>query len=181
MDFSRLRAGEAIAAAAAVALALVMFLPWYGGQGTAVFTPAGPDTALTAWQAFGIVDVLMALAIVAAIGAAVLAGTQTSVALPVAASVLVSALGLVVTVAVLFRLVNEPRVDPYLSIEPGAYLGLALCAAIAAGGWMSMRDEGTGFADARDSLERRLTRDDVPVHPAPAPGGNAPSEGEPQR
>jgi hypothetical protein len=181
MDLTRLRAGELIAAGAAMLLFLTMFVPWYGGQGTVVFTPSGPDTALNAWQAFSVVDLLLFAAIVAAVGAAVLAGTQSSVALPVAASVLVCGLGVVVTVLVLYRLVDEPRVDPYTSIEPGAYVGLALCAAIALGGWLSMRDEGTSFSRAASELERRWATDDVPVEPAPAAPTKPPQDPPPAR
>lgn len=175
MDLQRLRTGELISGAAGVMLAVTMFVPWYGGAGTAVPTPLGPLTWQNAWQAFSVVDLLLFVTIVAAIGAAVLAGTQTSVALPVAASVVVTALGIVAMVTVLYRLVDEPGVDPYKTIELGAYGGLVLCAAIAVGGWLSMRDEGTSISKAVSELERRWATEDVPVEPPPRPGPPPPA------
>ena len=64
VELSRLRPGELIAAAGGVALLVVMFLDWYAVGGTT--SVGGSDVrislGLTAWEAFGITDILLALA-----------------------------------------------------------------------------------------------------------------------
>jgi hypothetical protein len=146
MDLSKLRPGEMLAAAAGVLLFIAMFLSWYdvgGGLGGGISGRlSGFDTTASAWQSFAFLDVLLFLTAVAAVGVAVLAGTQRSVAVPVAASVVVTLLGLVATLLVLYRLLNEPFPVPdrFVSIELGAYLGFILCALIAVGGFLSMQE-----------------------------------------
>jgi len=152
MDFNRLRLGELIAGACGVLLLIVMFLSWYGvgleGVGGQIAEQAGIDTTASAWQAFGFIDLLLFVAAIVAIAAAVLTATQRSVALPVAASVIVTALGVLVTLLVLYRLINQPGPNDVVDLKFGAFLGLLLCAGIALGGFMSMKDEGTSFGDA---------------------------------
>jgi len=179
MDFNNLRLGELVAGAAGILLLIVMiFFPWYslGGLEEAIGGVASVDSSINALAAFGLLDILLFLTAVAAIGAAVLAGTQSSVALPVAASVVVTALGLLVTLLVLFRIVNTPGFGGLLDPSLGVYLGLLLCAAIALGGFMSMRDEGTGFGQAASGL--RTDSADPPTRPAP-PAQASPPPTEP--
>lgn len=188
MDLNRLRLGEVIAGGAGVVLLLVMFLSWYGvgglggGLGEAFAQARGIDTTWSAWEAFTWLDFLLALTALVAIGAAVITGTQGSVALPVAASVIVTALGVLAALLVLFRVVNEPGLDAFTDIRLGAYLGLLASAAIALGGFMSMRDEGTSFGQAASQVQGRGaqagpgqaapgTPGDIPTHPPPPPGG----------
>ena len=86
VELSRLRPGELIAAAGGVALLVVMFLDWYAVGGTT--SVGGSDVrislGLTAWEAFAITDVLLALAALIAIGLAVITAARRSPALPVA-------------------------------------------------------------------------------------------------
>ena len=175
MDLTKLRPGEVLAGVAGVALLVVMFLPWYGVAGLsepfggALARQAGIPTTVNAWRAFDVIDVLMFLTVVAAVGSAVVAATQQSVALPVAASVVVTALGVLVTGLVLYRLVNEPGSDALIEVRFGAYLGLVLCALIALGGLMSMQEgEATGRAQAQVTPQ-------PPPQPEPPPGGSPPA------
>ena len=178
MDLGRLRLGEAVAAAAGIALLVVMFLPWYAPNAQLGLAAASAghrlDHSFSAWEAFGILDLLLLATALAAIGAAVLAGTQRAVALPVAAGVVVTALGVFVAVLVLYRLVNEPLgPDSLTDIRFGAYVGLALCAMIALGGFASMQEQGTTLADVAPGLSRAGDRSQPPVRTRPAP----PSDG----
>jgi hypothetical protein len=178
MDLGRLRLGEVLAAAAGIALLVVMFLPWYAPNAQLGLAAASAghrlDHSFSAWEAFGILDLLLLATALAAIGAAVLAGTQRAVALPVAASVVVTALGVFVAVLVLYRLVNEPLgPDSLTDIRFGAYVGLALCAVIALGGFASMQEQGTTLADVAPGLSRGGDRSQPPVRTRPAP----PSDG----
>src|SRR4051794_16451716 len=108
MDFGKLRTGELIAGACGAVLFIVMFFSWYGLHGGEFLSGSGFDTTASAWQVFTWVDVLMLIAILAAVGAAALAASGRSVALPVAASVVVTILGIVVSLLVLYRIVNQP-------------------------------------------------------------------------
>ena len=190
MDLGRLRLGEVIAGAAGLALLLVMFLPWYAPNAQLGLAAASAghrlDRSFSAWEAFGILDLLLLVTALAAIGVAVLAGTQRSVALPVAASVVVTSLGVFVTLLVLYRLTNEPLgPDSLTDVRFGGYLGLALCALIALGGFLSMQEEGKTLADVAPGLARGRSAPAVRTRPAPPaspsgrrrPPGGAPSAG----
>lgn len=205
MDFSKLRLGELIAGVAGVVLLIVMFLAWYGVSGNlgggltgALAKQAGVSTSFNAWAVFGFLDILLFLTALAAIAAAVLTATQRSVALPVAASVVITALGVLVTLLVLFRILDQPGPNEFLDVKYGAYLGLLACAAIAAGGFLSMQDEGTSFGQTATDLQGRRSApgSDTPggtppatppppaspggeVPPAAAPGGQPPPPAPP--
>jgi hypothetical protein len=172
MDVNRLRFGEMIAAAGAAVLFLVMFLDWYG--------PEGGTGGASAWESFTFIDLILFVTIVVAIGLAVLTMTQRTVALPLSASVLVTALGALSTLLILYRLINEPGFelgipDSLITIKFGAYLGLLSAAAIAFGGFMSMRDEGASFGSAASRLAATPTR----PAPPPAPPGEQAVPGPP--
>jgi hypothetical protein len=149
-DLSRLRRGEKIAAGAAVLLFLLMFLDWYD-----VSVDAGPfgdfSVGGSAWQAFGILDIYLFLVVLAALALAVLTATERTPALPVTASVIVTALAALGTLLVLYRLINTP-IDVPDGVDVGrtiwAFLGLLAIAAVTYGGYLSMREEGTSIADA---------------------------------
>lgn len=160
MDLSRLRTGERLAGAAGIALLLIMFIfDWYGAKGV--------SGGANAWESFSLVDIILFLTALAGIGLAVLQGTQRRLDLPVAASVIVTILGVLALILVLYRIIDPPdfgatsvnvpgvgEVDTGLEVtrKIGVYLGLISTAAIALGGYMSMQDEGTSFSQARDQL-----------------------------
>lgn len=131
MRFTRLRFGELLALAGAIALLVLMFLPWYRGA----------TGGLTAWDEFGVVDVLMLIAVAAALFLALATVTERTTALPVAAAVWTTLWGIVATLAIAFRLLDQP--GDSLGLCPAAWLALLSAFAIAAGGWQSMRDERT--------------------------------------
>ncbi len=134
---TRPRTGEMVAAAAGVALLVVMFLDWYRTGGAPGVAPAG----LSAWQAFGALDVILALIAVLAIAPAVLSATRRSPAMPIAASVVVAALGIFATLAILYRILNQPGPNDLVESGLGAFLGFVSVLAIAAGSWSASTDE----------------------------------------
>jgi hypothetical protein len=152
-DIGRLRRGEKVAAVAAILLFILMFFDWYN-----VSVSAGPlgdfSVGGSAWQVFSFVDIVLFVVILAALGLAVLTATERSPALPVTASVIVTALAGLGTLLVLYRLIDTPVGDVPDGVDVGrtiwAFLGLVAVAAIAYGGYLSMREEGTSFSDARD-------------------------------
>lgn len=192
MDFSKLRFGEVVAAASAVALFVFMFFSWYGvkvdfggGPGgeiaKSIVKSSGVDTTVSAWKAFDTTDLFLLLVVIVAIGLAVLTAAQVSVALPVTASVVTTALGALATLLVLYRILNQPGPNDLIEVKIGAYLGLVACAGIAIGGWQSMREEGTTFEGAAAQASAAVGGGDKgPQTPPPAPpAGEAPSEPPP--
>jgi len=191
MDVSRLRRGELIAGGAGVLLFVDLFLNWYSVGGGKISTGVGqievPSVSVNAFDAFSFTDLLLILLVIIAVGQAVLTATQRSVALPVAASVVVAGFGAFMTVLVLYRIINQPGPNDFVNVEIGAYIGLVLTAAVAYGGFLGMQEEGTSFGEARDSLAGGGGHPPPSPPPPPAappaapppadPGGSAPPPG----
>jgi hypothetical protein len=129
---SRLRLGELLAVAGAVALAVLSFLPWY----------TSPSGDLTAWDNFGVVDVLVVAAVLVVLVLAITTVTERTPALPVASAVWTIVIGFVVSVAIAVALLAKP--DHASGLQAGSWLSLLAGLAILAGGWQSIRDERLG-------------------------------------
>jgi purine-cytosine permease-like protein len=142
----RLRAGEALAAAGGLVLLVVMFLGWYGAE----------DVTLSAWEAFAVTDVLLALLALLALGVAVTTVTQRGPALPVGLGVITTALALVALIALLYRILNEPGPDDLVEVRAGAWLGVLAALLVLAGAWHSIADEAPRPGDTVTAdVERR--------------------------
>ncbi len=153
MDTSKLGQGERIAGIAGIALFIIMFFSWFG-VGTvngvdvgALASAAGIDTTANAWQSFSWIDLLLFITVLAAVGLAVLALTEGDVGLPVAASAVVTGLGALSTILVLYRIINPPD---SASRKYGVFLGLIAAVAVTYGGWLTMQEEGTSFGGEAD-------------------------------
>jgi drug/metabolite transporter (DMT)-like permease len=129
----RLRDGEWIAAAGGTALLVSLFLHWY--------RTAGAGVEATAWQAFSILDLVLALCSLVSLALFALHMTRESPSLPAAFSVLTVVAGAVATLLILYRIANQPGPNELVEVQPGAWLGVAAAAASAAGGWRSLRTE----------------------------------------
>ena len=120
-----------------------MFLDWYGAGGSATFQ--GQDFKISlgfnAWQAFSVTDLILALTALSGIGLAVITASHRSPALPVAASVITASLGALATLLVFYRILNQPGPNEFVEVKVGAFLGFVSVLAVAAGGWLSLRDE----------------------------------------
>jgi hypothetical protein len=135
----RLRDGEWIAGAGGVALLAAMFLHWYG---------AGPFE-VTAWQAFGVLDVVLALLALLPLGLVFTQATRTSPSIPVAFSVFTMLAGALAALLMLYRIVNQPGPNDVVEVQAGAWLAFLAAAVITAGGWASMRMEAMPGRPAR--------------------------------
>ena len=127
---------------------VALFLPWYSA--------GGQD--LTAWQAMAVDDVILAVAAVLAIIAAFTVGIRSLSSISVAITsmaIMPAAIGLVVTV---YRLIS-PAPEGDVSLEVGAWLGLAAALAIAVGAWEGATDEGP--ARRSPEAERRGTAEGI--------------------
>jgi cytochrome bd-type quinol oxidase subunit 2 len=120
----RLRRGEWLAAAGGVALLALLWAPWY-------------DDA-DAWSAFSVLDVLLAILALLGIVTAFLQATRRSPALPVAADVIASTVGLIAVIALAVRVLFPPGDG---SRAWGLAAGFVSCLAVFAGAWLALRDE----------------------------------------
>jgi hypothetical protein len=156
----RLRSGELLAGAGAVALFVLLFFDWFlpEVQPRVVETSGrvvGPEPHLSGWTSLGwALVVLLLVVLVLALWLAASTLFAAAVSQPVAAGVLLSAVATVTFVVLLVRVtiaqpglgLGEP--DEAVAVQLPAYLGLVAMAAIVAGGWWSMADERTGAPES---------------------------------
>jgi hypothetical protein len=148
MDFdpSRLRKGESIVGAGSlVLLASMFFLPWYGAtpSGSPSGIPPFVTVSLDGWRGLTVVRWVLLVTILAGLALVLLQATRPAPALPITASVLVTFLGGISALLLLYRvLINHPG-----SQKAGAFVGLIATLAIAGGGYASMREEGISARD----------------------------------
>lgn len=132
MDVNKLGMGQRIAAGAAVLLFIDLFLDWYGaGEGIG-------SIAVSAWTAFGFTDLLLMVTILVALALA--AQAMGLMSLPVKLSTVLLPLAAVMTLIVLYRLINQPGPNEVVNNEFGAYIGFILTAAIAYGAYRAQNE-----------------------------------------
>jgi hypothetical protein len=134
----RLRDGEWIAGAGALALLASMFLHWYGLD-LALLGDVTPEA--TAWQAFDVLDIVLALLALVPLALVFTQATRQSPAIPVFFSVMSVLAGLLAALLILYRIVNQPGPNEIVTVQAGAWLGLLAALVIAGGGSRSMRVE----------------------------------------
>jgi hypothetical protein len=159
---SRLRPADLVAGGGGLVLLIALFLPWYG---VTVKTPSRPGSAkittfvagpphVTAWQAFSVTDVLLALAALLAIGLVAVTATASGPAKPVAFTVMSGVASLLAVLLIAYRLLNQPGPNDLVEVRGGAWLGFAAALVMLAGSWAAMRDERTPGA-APPEIPRR--------------------------
>jgi hypothetical protein len=129
IDFNRLRPAELVAGLGGLVLGVATFLPWFG------FSSGNLD----AWRAFDVIDVLLGLAALAGLALFWLTLTRASPAMPVAAGVWCTLLGLIATLCVVFRLVDHPAGAFDRCV--GVWIGLAGALLVLIGAWLAINDE----------------------------------------
>jgi hypothetical protein len=141
-DPSRLRRGELLAGASAVLLTIfIVGGKWYRAS-------TGTGGSQTGWQALTDLRWLLLATVLAAVGLVFAQATRRAPAIPVTMSLIVMLLGIVCVVALIYRvLINPP---PHQ--EAGADLGLLSAVGIAAGGYLSLRQEGIARRDERRDI-----------------------------
>lgn len=145
----RVRAGDIVTGAAALLLFFALFRSWYEVPSTRL---------LNAWEAFGVIDVLLALIALLGIALALSQVVGRGPALPVALGVITTTLALAATLLVLYRILNQPGPNDQIVVEYGAYLGLLATLGIFLGAWLSLSDERPRPADpAPPEPQRRPT------------------------
>lgn len=163
MDVGRLRSGELMAALGAAGLFVVMFLHWFGGR--------------SAWETMTVGRVLLVLTIALAATLVVLTLRRRAVSMATSAAMITIGVGTPTLLLVLYRVaIDEPGRNALVSVDAGAYVGLALLLATVAGAWRTLADERTKAAESRRQTERVLAVRGAPRPPPPAsnpPSGEA--------
>jgi len=153
----RVRTGEVVAGVSAALLLAFMFLDWYGLD-VAFGALDRLDLGATAWQAFGVIDIVLSLVVL--LGLATLASQLIGrgPALPVALEVITSTVALIALLLVAYRIINQPGPNDLVDVKLGAWLGLLATAGVFWGAWKAMSDERPRPADPpAPEPERRPT------------------------
>ena len=183
MDLTRLTQGEKIAGVSGIALILIMFIfKWFGLKASA--GGLSFEGSQNAWHAYGWFIVLVLLVVgFAAIGLALISGSEGDVGLPVAASSIVTGLGAIAVLIIIISIISPPDLGVDLSgtcidhtRKIGVWLGLIAAAGIAYGGWRAMQEEGTSFGGEADRFRGAPDEGTSagPPPPPPPPPGEAP-------
>ncbi len=158
---TRLRREQAVAAAAATALFVLLFLPWYDativGSSLSLPDPASGDR--TAWETLGLIAPLLGLVAVASLCLVLMSLWRPGRRPAITAGAALVVLGGFGVVLVGFRLLVPPGLDGPVGVELEASPGLAAFLALVAGlclvvgGYRVMRAEGSSFAAVADALQ----------------------------
>ncbi|HEX6457658.1 MAG TPA: hypothetical protein VF032_01970 [Thermoleophilaceae bacterium] len=162
MDLRRLRASDWLAGVAGAALIGLLWAPWYQGSEGAYFSraPGRVGYTLNAWQSMAVNDVIFCIAGLLGIWLLIATATSSTQAMPIAATVFASLIGLLASVLAVVRLIWPPDLGPGpTGRAAGVWLGAAAAIGLTASALVSMRDERRG-----EGIE-------VPITPLPAPKG----------
>jgi hypothetical protein len=180
----KLSPGEKIAGGSAIALFIFMFFNWFGAEVSGVngFSGSVSGSAGNAWDILDFIPIVLLVTVIAALVMAGLRLADSAYEPPVPMSTIVTALGVISVLLILFRIIDPPTlasfggvsVDATLSL--GIFLGLIAAGGIAYGGYSTMREEGITFGDAAD----RLSRGGSAPPPSP-PSSQAPPPPPPQQ
>jgi hypothetical protein len=160
MEADRLSTGEKISAVSAILLFVFMFFDWFGVEVSGVpgFSGDVSGSGGSAWDALDVIPLFLMLAIVVAIGVAVIRLTDADIEPPVSLNTIVTAIGGLAVLLILYRIVFPPDFGSFggvsvdATLKLGIFLGLIAAAGIAYGGYSAMREEGATFGDAADQL-----------------------------
>jgi hypothetical protein len=147
-DTSRLRFGDVIAALSGVVLIIALFLPWFRVTGETPELAGGETREHSAWAAMALIDKLLLIAAVVAIGLAVLRVVGTPARWSVSPELVALIVSVFAVLLVLFRLARVPSGlfpdVPELSVtrEIGIFVALAATLGMTLGSWLSWRGEG---------------------------------------
>jgi hypothetical protein len=163
MDVRRLRGGELLAGASAAGLVVVMSRDWFGGE--------------SGWETMKIARVALVALVLCALALVVLTVWRT-VAMATSAATITIAVGVIALLLVAYRVVvNEPGTNAVVTVDLGAYLGLALVLGVIGGAFAALKDERTHAKASLQQTERVLGVRGAAREPPPA---RDPGRGQPR-
>jgi hypothetical protein len=183
MEADRLSTGEKVSAVSAILLFVFMFFDWFGVEVSGVPGFSGTVSSSgggSAWNALDVIPIFLMLAIVAAIGVAVIRLTDADVEPPVSMNAIVAGLGGFAVLLILYRIVSPPDFGSFggvsvdATLKFGIFLGLIAAAGIAYGGYAAMREEGATFGGEADRLGGGQPPAGGPPPPPPPPAQQPP-------
>jgi hypothetical protein len=165
-DVSRLRRSEQVIGGGAIGLFIFLFFfKWYG-----VSTNIGSVNGLnlnvsrTGWETFTNSRWIWLLTILVALASVALVAMRRTLELPVSPAVIVTALGAVSTLLILYRIVHHPSASASFGsfhasagIKLGIWLGLIASAAITYGGYLAMQEAPTPATAAPQAPSQAFT------------------------
>ncbi|HKB51224.1 MAG TPA: hypothetical protein VKC63_07325 [Solirubrobacterales bacterium] len=182
MEADKLSTGEKISAVSAVLLFVFMFFDWFGVKVSGVPGFSGDITGSggSAWDALDVIPIFLMLAIVVAIGVAVIRLTDADLEPPISLNAIVAALGGLAVLLILYRIISPPNFGSFggvtvdATLKFGIFLGLIAAAGIAYGGYSAMREEGATFGDVADRLSGGGDQPPAGGPPPPPPPSQQP-------
>src|SRR3954469_16278804 len=158
MRLRRLRSADWLTGVAGLVLLLLLWAPWY--------TVAGGT--LSAWDAFAIIDVVLALTALLAIAVPLVTAAKDTPSLPVAVDVLAASVSVIALLLVLIRLLALPGDGAATGREWGVVAGTLAVLGTVAASWWALRDESA--PGLRPGPEPRAMHAPPPgAGPEPAP------------
>ena len=146
MEFrlSRLRLGEWLIGISALALLIILFVvPWYGLPSTYARAAAavGAASSFSGWESLSVLRWLIVSLGLGGLACWYLQARCLAPALPVCATVLETALGVVVVIGLYCRVIILGPPVAVAHFLPAAFVGLALAIAVVVGGYISLRQD----------------------------------------
>ncbi len=157
----KLSPGEKIAGGSAILLFIFMFFfDWFGVEVSGVngFSGTISGEGGSAWDALDLIRFVLLLTVIAALVLVGLRLSDSTYEPPVPLSIVITVLGVISVLLILFRIVDPPTfaevggISFDATLKVGIFLGLLSAAGIAYGGYTTMREEGVTFGDAADRL-----------------------------
>jgi uncharacterized membrane protein YhaH (DUF805 family) len=153
MEVDKLSTGEKIAGVSAVLLFIFMFFDWFSvSVSNGLFGAAASGNA---WDWLDVIPIILLIAIVAAVGVAVIRLADAVFEPAISMNAVVAVLGAISFLLILYRIVSPPDSGfSEVDVSPafGIFLGLIAAAGIAYGGYRAMQEEGVTFGDVGDRL-----------------------------
>ena len=151
-DRNRLSQGELIAGIAGFVLLIDLWFKWYGVKVSAggALRNFNIGVSANAWESFGLIDIILFLVALIAIGVAVLRALNNMPDMPFPPAQLLTVAGGIALLLIIYRIIDTPvdtggvnGIDVTRKI--GVWIGLLSAAALTYGGWRAMQESGASF------------------------------------
>jgi hypothetical protein len=181
-DRNRLSQGELIAGIAGFILLIDLWFKWYGVKVSAggALRNFNIGVSANAWESFGLIDIILFLVALIAIGVAVLRALNNMPDMPFPPATLVTVAGGIALLLIIYRIIDTPvdtgGVDGIdVTRKIGVWIGLLSAAAVTYGGWRAMQESGASFGGggAAPAASPNAPTTTMPANEPGVPGGGA--------